>query len=89
MPEPPLTPQDTKFDPQLPATVLAWHTRSGHVLVKPKLNGQDVGYMMLDTGESWPFKHTHEWQCHGGNDIAGPSSSHMSGNDMVAMTQQQ
>ncbi|DBA75380.1 TPA: hypothetical protein ACH3X1_010646 [Trebouxia sp. C0004] len=52
MPEPPLTPQDTKFDPQLPATVPAWHTRSGHVLVQPKLNGQNVGYMMLDTGAS-------------------------------------
>lgn len=52
MPEPPLTPQDTTFNPQLPATVPAWHTRSGHVLVQPKLNGQDVGYMMLDTGAS-------------------------------------
>lgn len=50
MPEPPLTPLDTKFHPQSPSTIQAWHTRSGHVLVQPKINGQGIGYMMLDTG---------------------------------------
>ena len=57
MPQPPLTPHDTEFDPQAAATVSAWHTRSGHVLVKPKVNGQDIGYMLLDTG-MFSFAHT-------------------------------
>ena len=50
MPEPPLTPPDTRFDPNVPPDVQAWHTRSGHVLVLPKLDGKEMGYMMLDTG---------------------------------------
>ena len=53
MPQSPLTPHDTVFDPQAPATVSAWHTRSGHVLVQAKVNGQDIGYMLLDTGMSY------------------------------------
>ena len=57
MPQAPLTPHDTVFDPQAAATVSAWHTRSGHVLVKPKVNGQDIGYMLLDTG-MFSFAHT-------------------------------
>ena len=57
MPQPPLTPHDTVFDPQAAATVSAWHTRSGHVLVKPMVNGQAIGYMLLDTG-MFSFAHT-------------------------------
>ena len=53
MPEPPLTPPDTQFDPQVPPDVQAWHTRSGHVLVLPKIDGKEIGYMMLDTGSGW------------------------------------
>jgi hypothetical protein len=30
----------------------AWHTRSGHVLVQPRINGAEAGYMILDTGAS-------------------------------------
>lgn len=50
MPDPPLTPPDTQFDPEVPPSVQAWHTRSGHVLVLPKIDGKEIGYMMLDTG---------------------------------------
>lgn len=50
MPQPPLTPPDTHFDPQASRVVQAWHTRSGHVLVQPSINGRSLGYMMLDTG---------------------------------------
>ena len=50
MPKPPLTPPDTKFNPQASANVQAWHTGSGHVLVQTKINGKEAGYMMLDTG---------------------------------------
>lgn len=50
MPDPPLTPPDTQFDPRAPPAVQAWHTRSGHVLVLPKIDGKEIGYMMLDTG---------------------------------------
>ena len=51
MPEPPLLPHDTAFDPEASAEVQAWHTRSGHVLIKAQINGKDAGYMMLDTGK--------------------------------------
>lgn len=51
MPEPPLTPPDTHFDPEVPSAVQAWHTRSGHVLVLPRIDGKEIGYMMLDTGD--------------------------------------
>jgi hypothetical protein len=30
--------------------VQAWKTAGGHILVKPRINGQDVGFMILDTG---------------------------------------
>lgn len=48
----PLLPEDTSFLPGLPSTVKAWHTRSGHVLVQPRINGAEAGYMILDTGAS-------------------------------------
>ena len=50
MPQPPLTPSDTHFDPKASPQVKAWHTRSGHVLVKPEIDGKVLGFMMLDTG---------------------------------------
>lgn len=28
----------------------AWKTAGGHILVKPRIDGQDVGFMILDTG---------------------------------------
>jgi len=52
MPPAPIRPADTSYLPGEPARVKAWHARSGHVLVKPKINGREVGYMILDTGAS-------------------------------------
>lgn len=40
----------TEYSGGLPAQ--AWYTRSGHVLVQPRINGIEAGYMILDTGAS-------------------------------------
>ena len=32
----------------------AWWTDSGHIVVQPRINGQEVGYMILDTGMDHP-----------------------------------
>mmetsp|Transcript_20326 Transcript_20326/g.52029 ORF Transcript_20326/g.52029 Transcript_20326/m.52029 type:complete len:651 (-) Transcript_20326:36-1988(-) len=52
IPADPLCPTDTAFIPGLPPAVKAWYTRSGHVLVQPRINGIEAGYMILDTGAS-------------------------------------
>ncbi|GMH36383.1 hypothetical protein BSKO_04251 [Bryopsis sp. KO-2023] len=51
-PEHMLLPSDTRFDASEDCTVKAWMTSGGHVLVRPKINGREVGYMILDTGAS-------------------------------------
>ncbi|PRW56405.1 hypothetical protein C2E21_4538 [Chlorella sorokiniana] len=51
-PPAPLLPPCSSFVPGLPEEVPAWHTSSGHSLVRPLLNGRDVGYFILDTGAS-------------------------------------
>lgn len=45
-----LRPDDTQFDESLPPEVPAWHTVSGHVLVRPLIDGRDLGFMIMDTG---------------------------------------
>jgi len=52
LPATPLRPGDTHFIPGMPPTVSAWHSHSGHVLVTPKVNGKEIGCMILDTGAS-------------------------------------
>lgn len=52
MPEMPLLPEDAAFLAEASNAVPAWFTPSGHVLVKPSINGQEVGLFILDTGAS-------------------------------------
>ena len=43
-------PRDTRFDSKLSAKVEVKRTPSGHVFVRPKVNGRDVGWFAFDTG---------------------------------------
>ena len=47
-----LRPPDATFDPPEGGPLKAWWTGSGHILVAPRLDGREVGYMILDTGTS-------------------------------------
>lgn len=47
-----LTPTDTCIEPKIGGHMAAWWTRSGHIVVEPEIDGQRVGYMILDTGKS-------------------------------------
>lgn len=46
-----LTPLDTTFDPPTGGSMPGWWTSSGHIVVKPRINGHELGYLILDTGE--------------------------------------
>jgi hypothetical protein len=49
--DPPSTrPKDTRFRPGVPAAIEARRTRSGHILVRPSVDGKDVGWFVLDSG---------------------------------------
>ncbi|GAB4813185.1 hypothetical protein N2152v2_000231 [Parachlorella kessleri] len=52
MPQPPLVPADARFLSGVPAATPAWFCPSGHIAVRPTINGQQAGFMMLDTGAS-------------------------------------
>eukprot|EP00884_Botryococcus_braunii_P009735 jgi/Botrbrau1/18763/Bobra.0386s0085.2 len=52
MPVSPLRPADTWFNPRLCPEVAAWWAPSGHLLVRPMVNGQVAGFMIVDTGAS-------------------------------------
>jgi hypothetical protein len=43
-------PGDARWDASRPARVEARRTRSGHMLVRPLVNGKDVGWFVLDSG---------------------------------------
>jgi hypothetical protein len=43
-------PDDTRFDRAAPVTVPIKRGPSGHLYVRPKVNGRDVGWFALDTG---------------------------------------
>src|SRR5262249_34962640 len=43
-------PKDTQVSPSLPASVPIKRVAGGHLFVRPKINGQDVGWFALDTG---------------------------------------
>jgi hypothetical protein len=45
-------PHDTKFDAALPRLFEVKQTASGHVFVHPKVNGREVGWLVLDTGSA-------------------------------------
>jgi hypothetical protein len=44
------TPDDTVFDDTLPADLEVKRAKTGHLLVKPKVNGHFVGWFILDSG---------------------------------------
>jgi len=46
----PWTPDDSRFDPAVPAQLEAKRALTGHVLVRPLIDGQDVGWFIFDTG---------------------------------------
>lgn len=43
-------PADTAFDAQAPAEIEVQRTRTGHLLVHPLVDGEEVGWFILDTG---------------------------------------
>ena len=50
MPPVQMLPEDTTFDPEHPQA-RCWWTSSGHLLLQPTIDGQQLGWMLLDTGE--------------------------------------
>ena len=49
MPPVQMLPEDTTWDSALQEAP-CWWTSSGHLLLQPTINGQQVGWMLLDTG---------------------------------------
>jgi hypothetical protein len=43
-------PADVTFDNKLPADLEVKRAKTGHLLVKPKINGKDVGWFIFDSG---------------------------------------
>jgi hypothetical protein len=48
-------PDDTRFDPNALADVPLKRAMTGHVLVRPKVNGRDIGWFIFDTGAGGCF----------------------------------
>ncbi len=48
--QPATRPDDTRFDRNAPADVALKRAMTGHVLVRPKVNGRDIGWFIFDTG---------------------------------------
>ncbi len=44
------SPTDVAFDEKLPAELEVMRAKTGHLLVKPKVNGKDVGWFIFDSG---------------------------------------
>jgi hypothetical protein len=49
-PMPPLAPGSVSFDPAVPAALEVERAPTGHLLVKPTINGHDAGWFIFDTG---------------------------------------
>lgn len=47
---PPRPAPDAKFDPAVPAKLEARRGATGHMLIHPRVNGEDVGWFILDSG---------------------------------------
>ena len=47
---PSLVPKDTSYDSSIPSRIETRRAVSGHILVHPKVNGQDIGWFILDSG---------------------------------------
>jgi len=48
--KPDTRPHDTRFDPHASARVEAMKTVTGHILVRPEVDGNDLGWFVLDSG---------------------------------------
>lgn len=46
----PASPTDAQFDPAAPAALETRRARTGHVLVRPLIDGEDRGWFIFDTG---------------------------------------
>ncbi len=46
----PRVPDNVRFDPSKPAQLETKHAKTGHLLVRPRINGQDVGWFIFDSG---------------------------------------
>lgn len=57
MPPSPLRPADTEYNSKEGSHVPAWRTPKGGLVVRPLVNGQFAGYMLLDTGAPLRIKH--------------------------------
>jgi predicted aspartyl protease len=47
-------PRDVRFDPGVPPRVEVERAPTGHLLVRPRIDGRDVGWFILDTGAAVP-----------------------------------
>ena len=45
-------PDDTKFDPATSPDLVVKRAKTGHALVRPKVDGQEIGWFIFDTGAS-------------------------------------
>jgi hypothetical protein len=43
-------PKDTRFRPNVPSRIEVRRARTGHVLVQPRIDGLDLGWLIFDTG---------------------------------------
>ncbi len=46
----PRVPDNVRFDSSKPARLETKHSKTGHLLVRPRINGQDVGWFIFDSG---------------------------------------
>ena len=47
---PPADPGDVTFDASVPDEVEVWRARTGHLFVRPRLEGREVGWFLFDSG---------------------------------------
>ena len=45
-------PQDTRFDDGITSRVETQRAKTGHILIKPRIDGRDAGWFVLDSGTS-------------------------------------
>ena len=43
-------PDDTQFNPEASPDVVVKRAKTGHILVRPKVDGQEIGWFIFDTG---------------------------------------
>jgi hypothetical protein len=53
------SPADTRFDPSRGPELEVKRTRTGHLIVKPEIDGEDIGWFIFDTGAGANVISTH------------------------------